>query len=204
MQGDNADDNLPQLVGNTLTITLSSSLDGSPSVVTLPPGMTVSLETAAGNIEVDSYSGQVSAKTDSGSIALNGDILTGSSVISSNSGDINLAQGSLGGTTSLSTTDGSIALVQEALSGQIAALVGASGGISLNGTLDASGTYQFTTDNGNIDLTLPADTSMQAQTSTGANGSFHSDFPTSMGNAPRAILKLKTTAGEMNIHKENS
>lgn len=206
VQSDTGDPDSPQQEedGGTLTITLNSSQDSSASVVTLPPGMTVSLETTAGAIEVDSYSGQVSAKTDAGSITLNGDTLTGSSVINSNSGDINLAQGSLSGTTSLSTTDGSITLDQETLSGQFVAFTGANGDIRLNGTLDAKGTYQFTTYNGNIDLTLPADTSMQVQTTTGVGGSYHSDFPTSAGNTPRAALHLKTTAGELNIHNENS
>lgn len=204
VQSDSPGANSPQQVGNTLTITLNPSPDGSPSVVTLPTGMTVSLETTAGTIEIDGYNGQVSAKTDSGSITLNGDTLAGSSVISSNSGDINLAQGSLSGKTSLSTTGGSITLVQEALSGQFTSVVGASGGISLNGTLDAKGTYQFTSDQGNIDLTLPADTSMQVHPSTGSSGSYHSDFPTSTGKAPRAALNLTTSSGQLNIHKLTS
>ena len=204
VQSDSPDAGSPQQVGNTLTITLNSSPDGSPSVVTLPAGMTISLETTVGTIEIDGYNGQVSAKTDSGSITLTGDTLTGSSVISSNSGDISLAQGSLSGTTSLSTTGGSITLDQEALSGQFAAVVAANGGISLNGTLDAKGTYQFTSDQGNIDLTFPADTSMQVHPSTGTGGSYHSDFPRSTGNAPRAALNLKTSSGQLNIHKLTS
>lgn len=204
VQSDSEKANSLQRVGSTLMITLNPSPDASASVVTLPPGMTVFLGTSAGTIEVDGYSGQVSAKTDSGSITLNGDTLTGSSVISSNSGDIDLAQGSASGKTSLSTTYGSIALGQEALSGQFAAVAGANGSISLNGMLDPKGTYQFTTSKGNIDLTLPADTSMQVQIPTGAGGSYHSDFPTSTGNAPRADVHLNTTAGQLNIHKQSS
>jgi len=170
--------------------------------VTLPSQIAVSLEATTGNIEVDGYSGQVSAKTDSGSITLNGDALSGSSVISSNSGDISLDHGSVSGTTDVSTINGSITLDHEDLSGQFSTSVGASGDIQFSGRLDPQGTYNFTSDQGSIDLTLPTDTSMHVQTSTGAGGSYSSDFPQSTGKTPQATVNLKTTSGQMQIHKQ--
>jgi DUF4097 and DUF4098 domain-containing protein YvlB len=135
---------------------------------------------------------------------LKGDTLTGSSVISSDAGDIYLDQGSVSGTTSLSTIDGSVTFEQEALSGKLSTFVGANANISFSGTLDPEGTYQFTTYKGNIDLTLPADTSMQVQTSIGVGGSYYTDFPASTGQSPQALLDLKTTSGGVHIHEQHA
>jgi hypothetical protein len=199
----NANPPQEEVNGGTLTISLNPSQDNSDVVVVVPSGVAVFLAASYGNIEVDGYAGQVSAKTDSGSIILNGDELTGSSVVSSNSGDIILAKGLVSGTSYFSTNNGSITLNQEDLSGQFTTNVGGNGAIQFDGTLDPQGTYNFTSDNGNIDLTLQASSSLQTQTTLGTGASYSSDFPKITGNTPRAKLNLKTIGGELHIHKQS-
>ena len=205
VQTDGANPNPPQekVNGGTLTITFNPSQENSDIIVTVPSQVAVFLAAPSGNIEVDGYTGQVSAKTDSGSIFLNGDGLTGSSVVSSNSGNIILEKGSVSGTSSFSTASGSITLDQEALSGQFTTSAGGNGYIQFGGLLDPQGTYNFTSDMGNIDLTLPADASFKVQTSKGTGGSYSTDFPDTTGNAPWARLNLKTSSGGIDIHKQS-
>lgn len=78
-----------------------------------------------------------------------------------------------------------------------------SGNIEFSGTLDPQGKYQFATDSGNIDLTLPADTPMQVHASTGPSGSYNNEFSDTTGTLPRASIDLQTKSGEMTIHKQN-
>jgi len=158
-------------------MTINSTDDGDITVI-VPQGVTLSINAAT--IEVDGFTGQLSAQTSSDSITLNNDTLSGQSSITSQSGDISLNQ--------------------VALSGQVTVATGGSGGIEFNGTLDPNGTYQFTTDNGNIDLTLPADTAMQVS-STPGTGTFQSDFANPTGNGPRAGVTVRTNSGDIGIHQ---
>lgn len=129
-------------------------------VVTLPRNLALALSTSSGNIEVDGFSGQLSARTVSGAITLNDNALSGLSRI---------------------RTEGS-------------------GAINFTGLLDPSGAYQFSSEMGNIDLTLPAHTAMHIRHFQ-ENGSYHSDFPVSTRDFPRALLFIISRQGNIALHQ---
>jgi hypothetical protein len=189
-----------------LTVTLNSPSDGNGDLtVTLPPSQAaLNLTTTSTNdIEINNYSGQVTAKTDGGAITLSNDTLTGHSSISTNSGNIDLELGSVVGPATITSNTGTIWLQnQGSLSGQVTVSTGGNGDITFNGSLDQNGNYQFSTDSGNIDLTLPGNTSMNIQNSVGAGGSYQSDFPPTNGLSPQASVGVKTNSGTIAIHSQ--
>lgn len=184
--------------GQNMVITSQGSGD---ITVIVPQSVALNLSTGSTAIEVDGFSGQLSVQTDSGTITLNGDSLSEQSTIKTNSGNINLDQGSVNGNATISAETGTITLDQENLSGQVALSTGGNGNIEFTGTLDAQGKYQFTTDSGSIDLTLPGNTSMQ-MTVTQKAGAYQSDFPKSTGNLPQAAVTVTTNSGDIGIHKQ--
>ena len=185
--------------GKSINITAGSG-EGANLLISVPQNVALNLSTVAGGIEVDGFTGQLSAQTAYGVITLNYDALSGQSRINSDSGYISLEQGSLADSTIIDQR-GSILLDQEHLSGQVKISAGGNGAIGFNGTLDSRGKYQFATDTGSIDLALPANTSMQTQVSAGS-GSYHSDFLASSGGSPQAAVTLQTNAGDITIVKQ--
>jgi len=185
--------------GNSMNIT-SADGDATNLLITVPQNVALNLDTVMGSIEVDGFTGQLSAQTGYGPITLNYDTLNRQSKITSDSGYIGLEQGSLHDAT-ITDQRGSILLDQEQLSGQVEISTGGNGAIAFNGSLDARGKYQFTTDTGRIDLALPAGTSMQTQVSAGS-GSYHSDFSASSKNSPQAQVILQTNAGDITVMKQ--
>lgn len=171
------DNSSPQATyaGNRLTI---DSTDNGNVTVIVPQG--VALNINASSIEVDDFIGQLSAQTDSNTITLNNDTLNGQSSLTSQSGDIHLNQ--------------------VALNGQVTAATGGDGSIEFSGTLDPGGTYQFTTDSGNISLNLPANTAMQVS-STPGTGTYRNAFANPTGNGPRAAVTVKTNSGDIGINQ---
>lgn len=172
------DDNSAPDVAYSASSMIINSTDAGDVTVIVPQGTTLNVN--ASSIEVDGFTGQLSAQTNSSSITLNNDTLNGQSSITSQSGDISLDR--------------------VTLSGQVTVATGGNGGIEFGGTLDPSGTYQFTTDSGNIDLSLPADTAMQVS-STPGTGTFQSDFTNPTGNGPRAAVSVRTNRGDIGIHQ---
>lgn len=166
--------------GGSLAINTS---DNGNVVVTIPESAVLSLSVNAESVEVDGFSGQLSAQTDAGTINLRHDTLSGQSSITSNSGDISL--------------------IQDNLAGQVTVQTGEGGSIDFSGTLAPQGNYQFTTDSGDITLNLPADTSMNVQ-STPGNGSYQSDFSNPTGNGLKASVTVQTDGGDISIHNSNS
>jgi len=173
------DGSQPTVVYNGNTITITSHTGGDVGVV-IPQNLTLHLmTTGAGVIEVDGFAGQLSARTDSGLIALNGDMLTGPSTVNSNSANINLNDDSLRGTVAVST--------------------GGDGDIGFVGTLDPQGKYRFITERGDIELLLPPATSIRVQ-DLSSSGLFHNDFANNpMGNMPQAAVTVETSGGEVAI-----
>lgn len=185
--------------GKSMNITTGNG-EGANLLITVPQNVALNLTTVAGGIEVDGFTGQLSAQTTYGALRLTNDILSGQSKISSDSGYIGLGQGSLADSTIIDQR-GSILLDQEHLSGQVKISAGGNGAIAFNGTLDPQGSYQFITDTGTIDLALPASISMQTQVSAGS-GSYHSDFPRATGSSPQAEVTLQTNGGDITILKQ--
>jgi hypothetical protein len=129
-------------------------------------------------------------KTDSGNIDVTG--VNGQVNLTSDSGTITLSQVSLAGNSSVSTNSGDIQF---------------DGGIDPNGR-----SYQFQSESGSVDVTLPPDTSFHADVTT-KSGSFNSDFPEvnsqpsggnisgDVGDAPRVNVMIKTDSGSINLNK---
>lgn len=150
--------------------------------VMVPLNMALSLDINAASIEIDGFTGRVSAQTGSGEIALNGDHLLDQSSIHSQTGDITL--------------------MKDEMAGQVTVQTGGAGNIDFTGVLDVSGTYQFLTEDGDITMNLPADTSMQVSPPQGG-GTYQSDFANAPGTELRAVVTVETTRGNIRIHNEN-
>ena len=180
-----------------LSMGLTSTGNGAITVF-VPQSVALNLSAGENNIEVDGFSGQLSAQTGSGQITLNGDNLSQGSVLNTNSGNINLGQQGSVSDTSIISSSGAIFLDQTNLSGTVTVSTGGNGTISYNGALDPRGKYQFTTDSGNIDLTFPQSTSMQLKTSQ-KSGHYSSTFPSSSGSAPQAAVGVTTNSGDITI-----
>lgn len=166
--------------GNSLTIDTG---DEGNVLVTIPQDLALSLHITAGSVEVDNFSGQLSAQSDSGSISLNNDTLSEQSSLTSTSGDIRFRNTSL--------------------NGQVTVQTGEDGEIDFSGTLAPQGKYQFTTESGDITLNLPESTSMRVQPSSG-DGSYQSDFTNPTGKGPKADVSVTTESGTISIHNDFS
>ena len=121
------------------------------------------------------------------------------------------------GTMSLSTTTGSISANQGVLSGQ-STLQTNEGSINFDGSIAPSGNYQFSSDSGSVDVTLPASSSFHVDATTN-RGSIDSDFSEvqvrdhdfsgsdahdahgDVGNGSSASVTLKTNTGSINLHE---
>ena len=128
-------------------------------------------------------------QTDSGNIDVTG--VNGQVNLTSDSGTITLSQVSLARNSSVSTN---------------------SGDIRFDGAIDPNRSYQFQSESGSVDVTLPPDTSFHAAVTTNS-GSFNSDFPEvnsqpsggnivgDVGDSPRANVMIKTDSGSINLNK---
>jgi len=121
------------------------------------------------------------------------------------------------GTMSLTSDTGSITANQDALSGQ-STLQTNTGDITFDGSLAPNGNYQFSTDTGSVDATLPANSSfhLDATTDTGSidsdftevrvqhqdfkGDSAHGDVGSGNSNSG-ATVTMKTNTGDINLHE---
>src|SRR6266581_4425121 len=118
------------------------------------------------------------------------------------------------GQMSLSSNTGSIHAVQDSLTGQ-SILHTDTGSVTFEGTIDPKGSYQFETNTGSVDVTLPGNSSFHLDASTDT-GSINSDFPgvnvqhgdftgasahSDVGNAPGATVTLKADTGSISLHQ---
>lgn len=175
---------LPDLIPTSEADTITIRLPASISQLDLTTS-----EPFAGDITITGYTGQLSVQTP-GQLSLEDDTLQGRSTLSATS----LGEG--------------ITLDQVHLRGNVTITAGYTanlgiGAIRFQGTLDPQGTYAFHTDSGPLDLTVPANTSMQVHhTITGTAGSYHNDFSSDMvGKAPWAQVSLTTTDGDISVNK---
>ncbi len=118
------------------------------------------------------------------------------------------------GQMSLSSNTGSIHAVQDSLTGQ-SILHTDTGSVTFAGTIDPKGSYQFETNTGSVDVTLPGNSSFHVDATTDT-GSINSDFPgvnvqhgdftgasahSDVGNVPGATVTLKTDTGSISLHQ---
>src|SRR2546421_6826247 len=130
-------------------------------------------------------------------------------VIRTNSGDINVT--GVNGQVNLTSDSGTITLSQVSLARNSSVSTN-SGDIRFDGVIDRNGSYQFQSESGSVDVTLPPDTSFHAAVTT-KSGSFNSDFPEvnsqpsggniagNVGNSPLANVMIKTDSGSINLNK---
>lgn len=129
-------------------------------------------------------------KTDAGTISVTG--VNGQMSLTSGAGSVRASEVVLQGDSRLKTDAGSVTFA---------------------GSLDPFGTYQFVTDAGTINVTLPEQASFQLEAKTDV-GSFNSDFPVEIrhdfpgqkargevGIPPYPKLKLKTDIGSISLRK---
>jgi DUF4097 and DUF4098 domain-containing protein YvlB len=142
---------------NIITASVQDGQQGSVDFnVTVPQGANLQLQTDSGNINVNGVNGQMTLNTKSGSIDASNDVMSGTSKISTSSGDISAKSTTLSGQATISTD---------------------SGNIGFDGTIGTTGTYQFQTSSGNVDLIVPTTPSFHLNAST-SSGSIHSNgFP---------------------------
>lgn len=132
--------------------------------------------------------------------------------IHTETGSINVS--GVSGTMSLDTATGSITANQDALSGQ-STLQSNTGSITYNGSITQGGNYQFSTDTGSVDVTLPANSSFHVDASTDT-GSINSDFSSvnvehrdvtggdahgDVGSGSGTTVTLKTNTGSIGLHE---
>src|SRR5437588_6398570 len=131
-------------------------------------------------------------------------------VIQTNSGDINVT--GVNGQVNLNSDSGTITLSQVSLARNSSVSTN-SGDIRFDGGIDPNGgSYQFHSESGSVDVTLPPDTSFHADVTT-KSGSINSDFPevnsppsggnvaVDVGNSPLANVMIKTDSGSINLNK---
>jgi len=149
----------------------------SPSVdidATVPSAANLHLKTNTGGIDVTGISGQMSLRSDTGSIAATQAVLAASSQLSTNTGTV-----------------------------------------TFDGAIGPQGSYQFVTDTGSVNVTLPGTPAFHVDASTNT-GSVWTDFPGLMvqhpsltssemhadvGSTPQATLTLRTNTGSISLHR---
>ncbi|MFL5655382.1 MAG: DUF4097 family beta strand repeat-containing protein [Ktedonobacteraceae bacterium] len=142
------------------------------------------------NISVPGAS-DLNVNTNTGSIDVSG--INGQMSLTSNTGSINATQDDLTSSSTLKTDTGSV---------------------TFDGKIASTGSYQFLTNTGSVNVTLPGDTSFHVDASTDT-GSVNSNFPgvspikhdigsevhADVGNSPSATLMLKTNTGSINLNE---
>jgi len=149
----------------------------SPSVAidaTVPSAADLQLKTNTGGIDVTGISGQLSLRSDTGSIAA--------------------TQGVLAASSQLSTSTGTV---------------------TFDGAIGPQGSYQFLTNTGSVNVTLPGTSAFHVDAST-TTGSVWTDFPglvvqhpsmvgsemhADVGSTPQAMVTLRTNTGSVSLHR---
>ena len=166
---------------NTITVNVDRSTNfnffNSPSVdfeVTVPSHSGLELKSNTGSIDVSGVSGQMSLRSNTGSVSMRDGVLTSSSILQSNTGSI--------------TFNGSIS---QTGSYQFMTNTG-----SVNVTLPASSVFHVdaNTGTGSITSDFPG-VNVQHPNFTGAVA--HGD----VGSSPQATVTLKTNTGSIYLHQ---
>lgn len=140
----------------------------------VPNNADLELTTGIGDIWVTGISGQLSLKSDTGTIYVRHGLLTGNSVLKSGIGSINFHE-----------------------------------------AIDPHGAYQFVTETGSVNVTLPDDTAFELDASTNlgsittvvpgmtmvyrTNNEVHGD----VGSPPRASMRIRSSIGSVSVFEES-
>jgi hypothetical protein len=129
------------------------------------------------NITVPTHS-DIQDNSNAGTLSIDG--VSGQMNVQANAGTINVTNATLMGNSTFEANAGSI---------------------NYHGSLTPNGTYNFHTDAGSINLTLPSSSSFMLETKVNA-GSVNNDFGSdTVGSRPFAQVIANANAGSVNIHK---
>ncbi|HEU5229427.1 MAG TPA: DUF4097 family beta strand repeat-containing protein [Ktedonobacteraceae bacterium] len=155
--------------------------------ITVPATTDLKISTNSGNIEVNGVSGQMVLLSNGGSITVTNSILSNASLLNANTGMIKVLQSTLSGPVTFSNNQGTTIFA---------------------GSIAAQGNYQFLSNQGAIDVTLPRTASFHIDAEV-TNGSITADFPgvqvqqsaihDDVGTPPRAQLTLQNNA-DIHLH----
>ena len=150
----------------------------------------VNVDANSGSLNIENVSGPTNAYTTNGNITARK--LKGPVVLESVNGSIN-ADAVIGQLKAV-TQNGDVVVREAMLNGQ-SALKTNYGSVRLSGSIDAHGTYTLSTHNGNVNLSLPGNTSFQMHTST-ASGSINNEFGHNVvGHTPQANITISIIGG---------
>ncbi len=121
----------------------------------------------------------IQASTGAGNITANG--LSGLMKLQTNAGDLSFQGGTIKGASSLQSHAGTI---------------------TFDGSLAPAGDYEFTTNAGSINLTLPADSAFTLNASTNAGGINNAFSSNTVGSNPTSSVHAHTNAGDVNIYQK--
>jgi DUF4097 and DUF4098 domain-containing protein YvlB len=156
----------------------------------------ISIDTGSGSLDVENVQGPVSIHTDSGDITARN--IKGQATMEGGSGSIRVT--GVNGQLKATTSSGDVVVREATLSGQ-SALKTNSGSVRFEGALDPRGTYQLSTNSGDIDLTLPDNAAFQLAATTGS-GSVNNAFGSNLtGVAPRAQITATIGSGSVVVDK---
>lgn len=176
-----------QTPDHSTVIVDANTVDSKLLDITVPATTSLKISTNAGNIEVDGVSGQMVLLTNGGSIIVTNSTLTNASLLSANTSAIKVLQSALSGPVTLSNNQGTI---------------------TFDGSIAAEGNYQFLSNQGTIDVTLPRTASFHIDAEV-THGSITADFPgiqveqsaihSDVGTPPRAQVTLNNNA-DIHLH----
>lgn len=176
---------------NNIHINYNESSDNNTVTINVDNGPKfIGLQVVTFDITVPSAI-DLSLTSNTGSIDVNG--VNGQMTLQSNTGSITAEQDTLTSSSTLSTDTGSV---------------------TFNGSIGQSGAYNFSTNTGSVNVTLPPDATFHLDAKTDT-GSFNSDFavPSSdkqglgsevhsdVGNSPNANLTLTTNTGSIHLNQ---
>jgi RNA polymerase sigma factor (sigma-70 family) len=171
-----------------------------------PPGAILDLHTSNGPVTISGVTGEIKVQTSNGKIDVKGskaklELKTSNGAIRVDGGAEQL---------NLHTSNGKITI--QSGKGTVTAHT-SNGGIEFSGTLTDGG-HSFTTSNGSIKVTLPADARFRVDAQT-SHGKIQTDFAiaesekkgktrlhTSVGDNPAVSIKLHTSNGSIGIHSK--
>jgi hypothetical protein len=175
---------------STIVISLSSS-SSSNLDVTVPVTSDLKLYTNENNIFVNGVKGQMNLDANTGTITVSYSTINTASIIYDNSG--------------------AITAVRDTLNGNVT-LLNNSGTITFSGSINPSGTYQFSGNGGLMDITLAHDGAFHVD-ATANNSTISSNFPgvvvqngeihANVGRSPRAKVIINNNNGAVALHAGN-
>ncbi len=164
-----------------ITVTANAQSFGDNDVnidITTPKTSNVQLTDGNGDINLEGVTGTTNAQTTKGSI--HADHMSGQVTLSTTDGDVSLDNGSLSNGSSLQTV---------------------SGDIHYNGSLDAQGSYNFNTVDGDVNVGLPSNSvfHLDAKSTT---GHFDNEFGSDdVGSGTRPHVTISSVNGSIQVSK---